>query len=73
MYKYDFDGLREITDDGRDCQEPVECYSCKDIVKNEDCDEYRFSIIPTPQDIKLKKIRYKDELICTRCTESFGD
>ena len=50
-----------------------QCYSCKDSVPYDEVDEYRFSIIPTPQDIKLKKIRFRDELVCTRCTESFGD
>ena len=30
MYRYDFDGLHEITDDGRDeDNEYIECFTCR--------------------------------------------
>ena len=61
-----YDYTDNYFNDGSDSEELVECYSCEDTVKIEDCDEYRFFNIKNQPN-------YSDELICTRCTDSFGE
>ncbi len=47
-------------------QDPYEkCYSCKDHVPYDEVDEYSFW--------SSKKAEIVYELVCTRCTESFGN
>ena len=70
-----YDYTDNYFNDGRETDEPVECYSCKDTVKIKDCDSYRFLDIRNSNHIKNKSrlIKFIDELICTRCTDSFGE
>ena len=66
MYRYDFDGLHEITDDGRDeDNEYIECFTCQDMVLLKNTDEHKYYNIIT------RNFDYQN--ICTRCNDVMED